>query len=130
MNDMRPRTNQRWTMSQETSGRLQEGGFAGPVYFPGQKGYDEARLPWRRNLDPRPLVVAEATNAHDVQVAVRLTRELGLPLAVQSTGHGAVVPADGGVLLKTSRMADLRVDEEHRTVTVGPGVIWNSVIDA
>jgi FAD/FMN-containing dehydrogenase len=117
-------------MSQETSGRLQEGGFAGPVYFPGQKGYDEARLPWRRNLDPRPLVVAEATNAHDVQVAVRLTRELGLPLGVQSTGHGAVVPADGGVLLKTSRMADLRVDEEHRTVTVGPGVIWNSVIDA
>ncbi|GAB2846547.1 FAD-binding oxidoreductase [Lentzea nigeriaca] len=117
-------------MSQETAAALQTAGFAGPVYLPGQEGYDAARLPWRRNLDPKPLVVAEATNAHDVQIAVRVARELGLPFGVQSTGHGAVVPADDGVLLKTSRMADVRVDQEQRTVTAGPGVIWNSVIEA
>src|ERR1043165_2292878 len=109
-------------MSQETVAALRRASFAGPIHLPGQEGYDEARLPWRRNLDPKPLVVAEAVNAGDVRIAVRGTRGLGLPFGVQSTGHGAVVPADGGVLLKTSRMADVRVDEQDRTVTLGPGV--------
>ncbi|ONI87922.1 hypothetical protein ALI144C_08285 [Actinosynnema sp. ALI-1.44] len=117
-------------MSQETAADLRKASFQGPIHLPGQEGYDEARLPWRRNLDPKPLVVAEAVNANDVQIAVRVARELDLPFGVQSTGHGTVVAADGGVLLKTTRMTGVRVDEKHQTVTVGPGDIWNSVIDA
>lgn len=102
----------------------------GHVYLPGESGYDEARLAWNRNIDPQPTVIAEATRPEDVRAAILTAREHDLPFAVQSSGHGVVLPSDGGLLLKTSQMAEVQLDPGQGIVRVGPGALWKDVIAA
>jgi FAD binding domain/Berberine and berberine like len=106
------------------------GAFGGAVHLPGDVPYATERLPWNRRIEPRPLIVAEATGAKDVQAAVRVAREHELPFGVQSTGHGTLVPSDGGLLLRTSRMAAVEIDPERRTARAGAGALWSDVIAA
>ena len=54
----------------------------------------------------------------------------GLAVAVQATGHGAAHPAEGTVLVSTSRHAGRQVDPVARSARVEAGVRWRSVIDA
>nr|WP_260408154.1 FAD-binding oxidoreductase [Planomonospora venezuelensis] len=98
--------------------------------MPGEAGYDRARQPLFPAFDPRPALVAEAAGAEDVRSAVLAARELGLPLAVQATGHGTHAPCDGGLLLKTSEMTGVLVDPERRTARVAPGARWGRVLAA
>ncbi|WP_460649916.1 FAD-binding oxidoreductase [Kribbella endophytica] len=105
-------------------------GFNGAIHQPGDAQYDEQRRALVPTFDSRPLVVAEAYARSDVQAAVRTAREYGVPIAVQATGHGTRVPADGGILLKTSAMTSLLIDPERRIAKVGPGVRWGAVLDA
>ncbi|QNE20060.1 FAD-binding oxidoreductase [Kribbella qitaiheensis] len=105
-------------------------GFNGAVHRPGDAEYDVLRRSVVASFESRPLVVAEANGRTDVQAAVRTAREYGLPLAVQATGHGTKVPADGGILLRTSAMASLLIDSERMIAKVGPGTRWGAVIDA
>lgn len=104
--------------------------FSGAVHLPGNEPYDTERLAWMRVVDSRPAAVAVATGAEDVQAAVRAARDLGLPFAVQSTGHGAVLPSDGGLLLRTSSLNRVEVNPEARTALVEPGALWSDVIAA
>jgi FAD/FMN-containing dehydrogenase len=104
--------------------------FRGPLHFPGEAAYDLHRATWSGSVDPRPAVVAEASTPSDVRAAVLIAREHGLPFAVQATGHGTHVPADGGLLLKTSQMAEVLVDPDRRIARVGPGALWGDVIAA
>jgi FAD/FMN-containing dehydrogenase len=105
-------------------------GFNGSIHRPGDAQYDQLRQSVVPTFDSRPLVVAEASSRTDVQAAVRTARQLGLPIAVQATGHGTRVPADGGILLKTSAMASVLVDPQRKVAKVGPGTRWGAVIDA
>jgi hypothetical protein len=104
--------------------------FDGSVHLPGDPAYDAGRETWNAAFDQRPALVAEAASAADVRSAVLTAWERDLPLAVQSTGHGARVPADGALLLKTSRMADVTVDPDRRIARVGAGARWCDVIAA
>ena len=104
--------------------------FLGAVHLPGEPAYDAHRATWSGSIDPRPAVVAEASTPSDVRAAVLIAQEHGLPFAVQATGHGTHVPADGGLLLKTSRMAEVLVDPDRRIARVGPGAVWGDVIAA
>ncbi|NED93932.1 FAD-binding oxidoreductase [Phytoactinopolyspora alkaliphila] len=120
-------------MSLSTTARAADtlrAGFHGPVHVPGDDRYDAERISWHRTVDPYPAVVAEATTADDIQRAVVTAREHGLPFAVQSTGHGTYVPADGGLLLKTARMNSVEVDPAGRTAVTGPGARWSDVVAA
>ncbi|GAA3150516.1 FAD-binding oxidoreductase [Streptomyces rameus] len=114
----------------EAVARALGGSFAGAVHLPGAESYGTERLAWMRAVDSHPAAVAEATGADDIQAAVRAARELGLPFAVQSTGHGAVLPSDGGLLLRTSTLNRVEVDPAARTALVGPGALWSDVIAA
>ncbi|MGW1341087.1 FAD-binding oxidoreductase [Kribbella sp. NPDC002412] len=105
-------------------------GFNGGVRLPGTAEYDVQRRSVIPTVDSRPLVVAEAYGRTDVQAAVRTAREYGVPIAVQATGHGTRVPADGGILLKTTSMSSVLVDPERRIAKVGPGARWGAVLDA
>jgi FAD/FMN-containing dehydrogenase len=104
--------------------------IAGRVLRPGEDGYDEQRLPWQRKFDPQPALIVEAAGPEDVQTAIRYAREADLPLAVQATGHGTVVAADGALLLKTGAMNAVQVDAEAGTARVGAGALWGDVIAA
>ncbi len=75
-------------------------------------------------------MVVEAFNAQDVRRAVLTARGAGLPFAVQSTGHGTHVAADGALLLKTSAMGTVLVDPVRRVARVGAGARWGAVLEA
>jgi FAD/FMN-containing dehydrogenase len=104
--------------------------FRGPVYLPGDQAYNAGRATWSGALDQRPAVVAEALNARDVQATVIAAREHALPFAVQATGHGTHAACDGGLLLKTSLMAEVLVDPDRRVARVGPGARMGDIAAA
>ena len=104
--------------------------FIGPVHLPGEAGYDLHRQPLHPGLDPRPAMVVEACGPADVRTAVLAARELDLPFAVQATGHGTYLPADGGVLVKTCGLGTVLVDPARRIARVGPGARWGDVLTA
>jgi hypothetical protein len=109
---------------------INETAIEGRVIRPGDEDYDAQRLPWQRKFDPRPALIVEASGAEDVQAAIRLARENGMPLAVQATGHGAIVPADGALLLKTTALNGLMLDAEAGIARTGAGTVWSEVIEA
>jgi FAD/FMN-containing dehydrogenase len=77
-----------------------------------------------------PAVVVGAACAEDVAVAVAWAVEHDLPVAVQATGHGAVTPADGAMLITTQRMRAVSIDPVRRTARADAGTRWRDVIDA
>jgi FAD/FMN-containing dehydrogenase len=71
-----------------------------------------------------------AHNAADIAAGIRFAHASGLSIAVQSTGHGMLYPADDSLLIITSRMKAVQVDVAARTARVEAGVIWQEVLDA
>ena len=100
----------------------------GTLLRPGEEGYEGARAAWNLNARQSPAVVVVAEDAEDVLVAVRFARDAGLGVGVMATGHGVGTPADGGVLINTSRMRGVRVDPVLRTARVEAGALWKDVI--
>ncbi|WP_049564369.1 FAD-binding oxidoreductase [Nonomuraea sp. SBT364] len=105
-------------------------GFRGAVHLPGGEGYEQGRAALSPAVDARPVLVAEATGREDVRAAVAAAGELGLPLAVQATGHGTHVPSDGGILLRTTALDRVEIDPVKRVARVGPGARWGQVLAA
>jgi len=102
---------------------------AGQVFVPGQAGYDQARQGWNLAVDTRPAVVVAAGSAADVTQAVRYARAHGMRVAPQGTGHGAepLEPLDGAMLLRTTRMRQVRIDPATRTARAEAGATWADV---
>ncbi|MGK5498799.1 FAD-binding oxidoreductase [Streptomyces sp. URMC 125] len=104
--------------------------FTGPVLRPGEPGYAEEVAGFQTAAAHRPSLAVGAVDAEDVRLAVAYAAEHGLPVAVQATGHGLSVAADGGVLVGTRRMADVEVDAPARTARVAAGARWGAVVEA
>jgi hypothetical protein len=77
-----------------------------------------------------PDAAVGAASVADVAEAVRFGRELGLPVRVQATGHGAAAAITDGVLVTTSRLDTVRIDPGSRIATIGAGVRWAAVVAA
>lgn len=77
-----------------------------------------------------PQVVVCAVDPQDVVEAVRFAREHGLPVHVQSTGHGASAPYVEGMLITTGGLTGVSIDRESHIATIGAGVRWGAVIEA
>src|SRR3954470_13606833 len=111
------------------SPRLDElsGAFAGELLAPGDSGYDEARAVWNGMFDRRPAVIARCAGADDVVAAVDFARHLGVPVAVRGGGHSAAghSTCDGGIVIDTGPMKDIRVDPHQRTVRAEAGLTWS-----
>ncbi|RJO69239.1 FAD-binding oxidoreductase [Nocardia panacis] len=106
------------------------GEFTGPVLRPGDAGYEAEVSGFQTAYTHRPALVLGAAHAEDVRGAVEYAARHGLPVAVQATGHGLSVAADGGVLITTGRMAGLTVDPLTRIARVGAGVRAGALIEA
>jgi hypothetical protein len=102
---------------------------AGVVLLPEDAAYESEAAMWNLSLSHRPLLVVAATSDLDIAAAVRFAASFHLPVAVAATGHGAVVPADGAVLINTSRITNVQVDESSRSVWIGAGAQWQKVVD-
>jgi len=103
---------------------------AGPVFVPGDAGYDQARQAWNLVADQQPAVVVEAESAADVAQAVRYARAHGMRIAPQGTGHGAppLEPLGGAMLLRTTRMRKATIDPASFTARAEAGAQWADVI--
>lgn len=100
------------------------------VHTPGSQGY--ARLTTTQNptTPVRPALVVEPTDAREVAATLRLAAEIGVPVAVQGTGHGVTDAMTDAVLVHTAALDTLTVDPVRRRARVGAGVRWSAVIEA
>lgn len=101
----------------------------GQVITPVDAGYDEARRAWNLSVDQHPALIVLAESAADVAEAVRFASSEGFGVAVQSTGHGNVRPADDCLLILTSPMRDVRVDVHSQTAWIQAGAKWGIVLE-
>jgi FAD/FMN-containing dehydrogenase len=102
----------------------------GPVLTAADLSYPAETFAWNQAVPQRPLVAVGAMSTAGVQAAVRFANVHGLPIAVIATGHGAVVPADDAVLINIRRLAEITIDHQARTATVGGAVEMQQLIDA
>ncbi|MBP2473954.1 FAD/FMN-containing dehydrogenase [Crossiella equi] len=104
--------------------------LAGRIVTRDTPRYDEVCGGWNSRVRHRPEVAVTPGDAADIQAAVRFAAELNLPVRVQCTGHGALAPAEGGLLIDTGGLSGIRVDPVARTAEVGAGVRWRELLDA
>ena len=102
----------------------------GEVFQPGDDGYAAECATFNLAITHRPAVVVGVAEPADVQAAVRFATAHGLAVAVLATGHQAIVPADGAVLITTRRMSKITVDQDSNTAVVQAGASAGQVVDA
>lgn len=101
----------------------------GELVQPGDAGYDEARKIYNGMIDKRPRMIAYCDGVDDVQASVRFGRENEMLTAIRGGGHngGGLGLCDDGLVIDLSRMKDIEIDPDARTVRVGGGCTWNEV---
>jgi FAD/FMN-containing dehydrogenase len=101
----------------------------GSVVLPGDESWDAARQAWNLAVDQRPVAVALPESAADVQALVDFARTQGVRVAMQGTGHNAspMGPLDDTLLVKTSQMRRVEIDETTCVARVEAGALWIDV---
>ena len=102
----------------------------GSVLFPGDPGFEDECKVYNPVVRHKPHAIVVPTCSADVAAAVGYAAFVGRPVAVQATGHGIGVPADGAVLINTRRLDSVTVDPRERTARIGGGVRWQAVVEA
>ncbi len=92
--------------------------------------YEQTRRGWNLSINQYPAVILVATDAADVAAGIQFASDNQMGIAVQSTGHGLLYPADDNMLIVTTLMSSVSIDPETRTARVGAGAIWGKVLTA
>ncbi|WP_051938959.1 FAD-binding oxidoreductase [Phaeacidiphilus oryzae] len=99
------------------------------VLFPGDPDYDAERAAFNTLITQSPNAIVLAQTAQDVATAVRIgAGGLGWPIAVQATGHGICVPADGALLINMRELNGVTVNSAARTARISGGAKWKDVL--
>lgn len=101
----------------------------GPVFTPADPGFAQEVAAFNLSTQHQPDIAFGALDAEDVSEAVKWAAGRGMPVSVQSTGHGATNAIQGGLLISTRRMLELSIDPLEKTARVGAGVRWKAVLD-
>lgn len=101
----------------------------GEVLTADDAAYEQQRKGFNLATDQYPALIFTPADARDVAASIHFARENGMPVAIQSTGHGMQLPGNDALLIRTSRLASVEVDAVAQTATVGSGVIWEQVIE-
>ena len=99
------------------------------LLHPDHPAYAEACRLHNGMHQPRPALVARCGGPADVAEALAHARAAGLPVSVRGGAHhvAGYAVADGGLVVDTSPMKQVRVDPSARTVRVGAGVLWGEL---
>ena len=91
--------------------------------------YETARAVFNAMFDRRPALIARASSAADVALALRFARSHGLPLAVRGGGHSVAgySSIEGGLLIDLGGMKAIRVEATARRVRVQAGANWGEL---
>ncbi len=103
--------------------------FQGELIRSGDQRYDEFRAVFNAMFDRHPALIARCASAADVEAAVSVARDAGLPVAVYGGGHGVTGNAvcDGGVVVDLRLMKAVTVDPQARTCRAEPGLTWGEL---
>jgi FAD/FMN-containing dehydrogenase len=104
--------------------------ITGPVLGRGDPGFEEEVAAWSLNYTHTPDAAVGVTSSHDVAEAVAFARDHGLPVHIQSTGHGSHEAVTEGILILTRRLDQLSIDPATRLATIGAGLQWGAVVAA
>jgi hypothetical protein len=101
----------------------------GPVFYPSDEGYDQARAIWNAQIDKRPAAVARCSGTADIIAALKFAREAQLPLSIRAGGHniGGTALVDDGVVIDVSHLKGVHVDLQSETVRIQPGVLLGDI---
>ena len=75
-------------------------------------------------------MIVDVTTPADVRNAVLAARARNLPVTVYATGHGGEMPEGDIMVVTTTGLSGVLVDQERRTARVGAGVRWGAVVEA
>jgi FAD/FMN-containing dehydrogenase len=96
--------------------------IVGQVVLPGDPDYDQARMLSNPRFSAFPAVIVYCEVESDVQACLSWARRRGLPVVVRSGGHSTGgFSSQNGFLIDVSRLNDVVVDVQSRTVWAGPG---------
>jgi FAD/FMN-containing dehydrogenase len=99
------------------------------VLLPGDSGYAAEAAGFNTLVQQSPQAIVVAETPQDVATAIRIgASELGWPIAIQATGHGICVPADGALLINLRNMTGVEVDQVRRTARVSGGARFSDVL--
>lgn len=100
--------------------------LSGRLLLPDSPEYEEARHVHNGAIDKRPAAIVRCAGTADVQDALALAREHGLPVAVKGGGHNVAGRAvcDGGLMIDFSLMRGIMVDPRARIARAQPGATW------
>ena len=101
----------------------------GSVFVPGDAGYAAAIAGFNLRSQQRPCLVVAATDAVDVQDAVRFAAARDLPVGVMATGHQPFPAEDDFLLVTTGAMRTVEIDTERGVARVGAGARWSDVVE-
>lgn len=101
----------------------------GPVFAPGDAGYEESRTVWNAMIDRRPAVVVRCLGVGDVIACVQFARANELLLCVKGGGHNiaGLATADGALMLDLSLMRGVWVDPRGRIAHAQAGCLLGDV---
>jgi FAD binding domain len=101
----------------------------GVVALPSDPDYPRC-APWNVAATVAPAAVVFVRSARDVAETVRFAAAVGLTVAVEGTGHGALPVGPESILVHTGEMTWCEVDPQARVARVGAGATWQHVLDA
>jgi FAD/FMN-containing dehydrogenase len=101
----------------------------GPVFVPGDAGYEESRTVWNGMIDRKPAAVARCLGIADVIACVRFARENELLLCIKGGGHNiaGLAAADGALMLDMSLMRGVWVDPQRKIAHAQAGCLLGDV---
>ncbi|HEX5715716.1 MAG TPA: FAD-binding oxidoreductase [Thermoanaerobaculia bacterium] len=101
----------------------------GPVFVPGDAGYEESRTVWNAMIDRRPAMIVRCLGVADVIACVQFAREHELLLCIKGGGHNiaGLATADGALMLDMSLMRGVWVDPERKIAHAQAGCLLGDV---
>ncbi|KXH30273.1 FAD binding domain-containing protein [Colletotrichum simmondsii] len=103
--------------------------YADSTILPGTSRYDfENTYSWTSTAWLGPACVFAPTSAEDVSVEVKLFTQANVPFAVRAGGGMTVDNAANigpeGILISSTNMTMMDINDDHSLVSVGPGIRW------
>ena len=101
----------------------------GPMFAPGDTGYEVSRTLWNGMIDRRPALVARCLGTADVMACVRFARANELLLCIKGGGHNiaGLAAADGALMLDMSLMRGVWVDPQRNVAHAQAGCLLGEV---
>jgi len=115
-------------LKQDTVDRLKTR-LQGPVFLPGDVGYEESRTVWNAMIDRKPAVVARCLGSADVLACVEFARENDILLCIKGGGHNiaGLATADGGLMVDMSLMRGVWVDPQREIAHAQGGCLLSDL---